>query len=567
MLVDPSQGEKLGMEEENKVGIPTWDLESLNWVTPVAIGFYDGATYRDFVLENEDDDVVWRFLCFLKEHYAGIKLFAHFASKYDNKFVLAALRRHDEGAKLEAGFLRLRWIGPNILFEDSFSLCPMSLERMNKMFGVEEKGIWDHRRTKLPWEMQEELVAFRGYLRTDCISLSHSLHQLCETLGTTFGQVPSISLATTSAKVFDKCFCPVSKIESNIEFEEFIRAADYGGRNEVYKRYGENINLYDIHWMYTSCYDVPVPIGKLRWIKPDINRGTIVEATVSVPKDWYIGPLPHKRNRKLIFGVGTWTDWFDIYDLRNAASMGVDMTLKRQLCCEEEPVLKGFGQFMGSLEGKGKDPFWKSFGISLSGKFGQSRWRDSIKFIDEIKDLRGCTPTDDKEEYFAFKEYAGKGAPYIRPLIYIRIRTEARIRHLKLLLLALETGDIFYCDTDSNHTTATLPTEDKVGGLVHLGKAERGYYIRQKLYGIIRGGRLDQKSAGYSDLKLSEEDFKNLLNGGKIEADISHIPSYRNILNNREVKLFYQGRKIKGDLGDSRMPIGNDTEPILLQEH
>ena len=555
------------MEEESKVGIPTWDLESINWVTPIAIGFYDGLSYIDFVKENEEDDVVWRFLCFLREKYQRIKLYAHFASKYDNKFVLASLRQHDETVKLEAGFLRLRWTGPNILFEDSFSLCPMSLERMNKMFGVEEKGKWDHSRTKKPWDMEEELIAFRAYLRTDCISLSHSIFQLCELLGVTFGQMPSISLATTSAKVFDKCFYPVDQIEPNIEFEEFIRSADYGGRNEVYKRYGENINIYDIHWMYTSCYNTPVPIGRLRWIKPDINRGTIAEATVKVPKDWYIGPLPHKLSGRLIFGVGTWTDWFDVVDLRNAVEMGVDITIRRQLSCEEEPILEGFRQFMSSLEGKGKDPFWKAFGLSLSGKFGQSRWRDSIRFYNEIKDFRGYTPTDGKEEYFSIKEFVGKGAPYIRPLIYIRIRTEARIRHLKILLKAMETGDVFYGDTDSCHTTSTLPTGTKVGELVQIGRAEKGYYVRQKLYGIIKDGRLEQKSAGYSDLKLTEEDFQKLLDDGYADIAISHLPSYRRVLSDKEVKLLHQGRRIKGDMGDSRKPVGNDTEPILLGEH
>lgn len=556
------------MEEVEKVGIPTWDLESIHWVTPIAIGFYDGLTYRDFIKENEDDDVVWRFLCHLRERYQGIKLFAHFASKYDNKFILATLRQHDEAVKLEAGFLRLRWVGPNILFEDSFSLCPMSLERMNKMFGVEEKGQWDHTRTKVPWDMAGELLVFREYLRTDCISLSHSVSRLCDALGTTFGQTPSISLATTAAKVFDKCFYPVNQIEPNIEFEEFIRAADYGGRNEIYKRYGENINLYDIHWMYTSCYDVPVPIGKLRWIKPNIDKGTIAEATVKIPKDWYVGPLPFKRKTGgLIFPVGIGTRWWDIKDLRNAAEMGVDLTIRRQLYCEEEPILKGFGEFVGTLEGRGKDQLWKPFGISLSGKFGQSRWRDSIRFIDEIKDLKGCTPADESEEYFSFKEYAGKGAPYIRPLIYVRIRTEARLRHLRLLMLALETGDIFYGDTDSIHTTSILPTGDGIGELVNFGKADRGYYIRQKFYGLIKGGRLDQKSAGYRDLKLSEEDFKRLLDSGYTVTEITHLPSYRKILSFNEVKLLRQSRKISGDLGDSRIPEGNDTRPIVLQEH
>jgi len=252
-------------------GIPTWDLETIHWVVPIAVGFFDGYNYQEFMKENEDDDVLWRFLSHLGNKYQGMRLYAHYASKFDNKFVLASLCKHGEAVRLEAGYLRLRWLGPNIVFEDSFPVVPMSLDKMNKMFGVEEKKKWTHTKTLPPWEMKE-LPAFREYLRTDCMSLSHSLFKLCEMLGMAFGQVPSISLSTTAAKVFDKCFYSVDDIEPNEEFEEFIRGAIYGGRNEVYKRYGENINMYDIHWMYTSCYNTPVPIGKLRWVKANIDR-------------------------------------------------------------------------------------------------------------------------------------------------------------------------------------------------------------------------------------------------------------------------------------------------------
>jgi hypothetical protein len=552
------------MIEETRGMIPTWDLESIHWTIPIAIGFFDGYIYREFIKEREDDDVVWRFLCFLDEKFQGIKLYAHYASRFDNKFILASLCQHGEVVKLEAGYMRLRWVRPNIVFEDSFSIIPMSLERMNKMFGVEEKGKWEHEKTKTPWEMGDELPIFKAYLKTDCISLSHSLYKLCEMLGMTFGQMPSISLATTSAKVFDKCFYPVEKIEPSEEFEEFIRKAIYGGRNEVYRRYGENINMYDIHWMYTSCYDTPVPIGKMRWIKPNIDKGTIGEATVKVPKDWYIGPLPKKVRKLLSFPVGEFTDWWDIRELKNAAEMGVDLTIKRQLYCEEEPVLKPFGEFISNLRKEGKTEFWKIFGLSLSGKFGQGRWRDSIQHISEIKNLEGYIPIDSREDYFSTKIYIGRRAPYIRPLISMRIRAEARIRHLKLILTAMKLGDIFYGDTDSLYTTALLPTGENVGDLVQIGKADRGYFIRQKLYATIQKGRLKQRSAGYSDLKLSEEDFKRLLVNESIDIESSYIASYRRTLSTREVQLLERGRQIKGDAGDSRIPMGNDSRPICL---
>lgn len=545
-------------------GIPTWDLESIHWTIPIAIGFYDGYNYKDFIKENEDDDIVWRFLCFLRDKQPGIKLYAHYASKFDNKFILATLSQRGEVVKLEAGFMRLRWVGPNIVFEDSFPIVPMSLSKMNQMFEVEDKGKWDHKKNLAPWNMGDSLQVFRTYLRTDCISLSNSLYKLCELLGTTFGQLPSLSMATTAAKVFDKCFYPVDQIEPNEDFEDFIRRAIYGGRNEVYRRYGESINMYDIHWMYTSCYDTPVPVGKLRWVKPDIDRGTLAEATVKVPKDWYIGPLPKRTRRALGFPVGEFTDWYDIRELRNAAEMGVDLTIRRQLHCEEEEVLEGFGNFVARLRGKGKDEFWKGFGISLSGKFGQGRWRDQTQHITEIKNLKGYTPLDDKEEYFSTKVYMGRRAPYIRPLIAMRVRAEARIRHLNLIREAIKQGDIFYGDTDSIYTKAVLPTGVNVGDLVYIGVADRGYFIKQKLYATIHKGKLKQRSAGYSDLKLSEEDFKALLEGKTLDIDTSYIQSYRKTLTAKEVKLLQAGRKLTGSMGDNRIAEGNDSRPVCL---
>jgi len=551
-------------EKDAPGGLPVFDIESIGWVHPIAVGFFDGYSYIEFIKTSEGTDVIWDFLSYLKENFRGGKLYAHCASKFDNKFLLASLCQHNEVVKLEAGLMRLRWKEPNITFEDSYPIVPMSLSKMNKMFGVEEKGEWEHEKGLSPWEMKGRLPTFKAYLKNDCLSLSHSLGKLCKLLGTTFGVMPSISLATTSAKVFDKCFYEVSNITPNEEFEDFIRGATYGGRNEVYKRYGENINLYDVKSMFVSCYDVPIPIGKMRWIKGDIDKGTIVEATVKVPRDWYIGPLPYRLRGRLIFPVGEFTSWWDIRELRNAIQLGVDIEIRRQLYCEEEPILKDFGEFVSKLRGGKEDDFWKMFGLSLSGKFGQSRWRDLIKHISEIGNMEGYTPLDDREEYFLTKEYLNRKAPYIKPAVSMRIRSEARIRHLKVLLSASQKGKVFYGDTDSIFTTANLLIGDKVGELIHLGKAERGYFIKQKLYAIIQKGRLRQKSAGYSDLKLDEEDFKKLLDGGDLDIEVSSLPPYKKTLKEKELKLLTHGRLVKGNLGDSRTSLGEDTEPICL---
>lgn len=546
-------------------GLPTFDIESVNWINPIAVGFYDGYNYHEFIRKSEEEDIIWEFLTYLKENCKGIKLYAHCASKYDSKFILSSLCQRKEVVRLELGLIRLRWVEPNITFEDSYLLCPMSLSKLNKMFEVEEKGEWKHEKHLKPWEMGESLSTFREYMKNDCLSLSHSLYRLCELLGYTFGAMPSVSLSTTAVKIFDKCFYDIRKIEPNEPYDEFIREAIYGGRNEVYRRYGEDIRMYDVKSMFVSCYDTPVPIGKMRWVKQNIDKGILAEATVKVPKDWYIGPLPYRLESSILaFPVGEFTSWWDMAELRFAASLGVDITIRRQLSCEEEPALEEFGKFISKLRGAKYDAYWKLFGLSLSGKFGQTRWRDIVKHVSELKDFKGFTPMDDREEYFTGKAYSNSRNPYIKPAISMRIRSEARIRHQRMILEALKSGDVFYSDTDSIFTTASLPIGEETGMLSFLGEAERGYFIRQKLYAVIQKGKLKQRSAGYSDSKLEEGDFKDLIGGKSKRIDIDALPSYPNILKKSEIALIERSRLIKGTFRSNRILEGNDSQPILL---
>jgi len=548
--------------------IPVFDIESTGWVNPIAVGFYDGYQYIEFLRESEEDDVLWKFLSFLKESYKGIKIYAHCSSKYDSKLVLASLHAHGETAVPEAGLIRLRWKETNICFEDSYLLLPMTLSNITKMFSVEEKEVWNHELGLRPWEMGDQLGVFRSYLKRDCLSLSKCLDEFCKDLSKNFNITPSISLSTTSVKAFDKVFYNVEDIHPNEDFEEFIRRAMYGGRNEVYKRYGENINMYDFHDMYTSCYDTPVPTGKMYWARPNLDAkdGALVEVTAKVPKDYYVGPLPFKLKGGLCFPVGEFSDWWDIEEVRNAVKQGCDITIRRQINCEKKVILSKFGDFVSTLRRRDlkKNYLWKMFGLSVSGKMGQSRWKDIIKYVDDVKDFEGYLPIDEDELYFQTKEYTKGRSPYIKPAVSMRIRSEARIRHLHFILEALKTGEVFYGDTDSIFTTADLRVGAAPGELEFLGRASRGYFIKQKLYAIIQKGKFSQKSAGYSDLRLDEEDFKSLLDGNNLELIEKVIAPVRSVIREKELELLERKRKIRGKGPESRISRGIDTKPICL---
>lgn len=549
------------------LGVPTYDIETVSWKVPISVGFFDGVNYHEFIKENEDDDVIWKFLSFVGENFPGIKIFAHCAASFDNKFVLAALCNRDEPLSLEAGLARLKWLGPDVTFMDSYLLIPMSLRKIGEMLEVGEKEQWDHNAQLKPWEMGDKLTAFKEYQRTDCILLSKAIHRLSEELGMNFGVVPSISISTTAVKAFDKYFYGLNQIDSNEQTESFIRAAIYGGRNEVYKRYGENINVYDINSMYVSCYDVPIPIGKMRWIKGDLNRGTLIEASVKVPTDLYIGPLPHHYRGRLVFPTGEFKDWWDARELKNAVdNFGVDVIIRRQLCADEVPVLKEFGSFVSKLRQTKLRRFWKIFGLSICGKFGQGRWRDVIHHSSEIKDFTGYSPLDKDENYFKTIQYVSGRNPYIKPAVAMRIRAEARIRHLNLLSDASKRGDVYYSDTDSIFTNATFPTSDEPGHLTNWEHAKRGYFIRPKLYGVVTKKSLIQRSAGYSDLKLNENDFKGLLEGTEIQTPYEELGGLARILKTQEVELLKRRRKVRASVGYGRVSIGDNTRPLQLPE-
>ena len=556
--------------------IPVYDLEAMNWTEIIAVGFFDGTDYHEFIKTSEEDDVVWKFLQFLRDNHKGIKLYAHNAAKYDAKFLLSKLQEKNCPVRLDAGLARLVWLKPRIIFEDSYVALPGSLKALSEGFNVSRKLEWEHEETEYPWVMPERSFStFRTYLKRDCISLSEVIEKYCEILLMNFGVTPSLTLALTSVKAFDKGFYPVSNINSNEEFELQIRAATYGGRNEVYKTYGENLNFYDARSMFMSCYDVPVPIGKLLWAVPNIDRGTLAYAKVKIPKDFYIGPLPYRDAdpRRLLFPVGELKErWWDTRLLKFATELGCDLKIIKQLRADEEPVLKNFGEYVYSLRmsdsSEAKSRLWKLFGLRLSGKFGQSRWQSRILHADNIKDYTGSYPIDENEEYHEFQVYMkGHRTPYIKPAISMRIRSEASIRHTKLLLEALRKGNIYYCDTDSVVCDTDLPTGKDLGDLKLVNRAVKGYFIQPKFYGYITNlGVLHQVTAGFRDFRLDEEDFKNLLNGKKsVEDSYLGLTNWRKILGGKQVARESRHRKISPKLGfRNRRLVKGNTKPIHL---
>ena len=555
----------------------TFDIETLGWDEPIAIGAFDGFHYEDFLKHSESDDIIWQFLCYLKEKVGPSRFYAHNAAYFDNRFILNSLVRHNQKISLEAGLGVLKWLDAGISFRDSFQLLRTSLAKACEIFNIEEKLNWDHESTKPIWKMSlDERRVFRSYLERDCRSLSKAYSAFAWELIRTFDiKEPGQTLAQTSLRIFDT-YHSLETIESNLEFDIQIRGSLYGARNEVYTRFGENINHYDIRSMYVSCYDAPVPVGKMNWVYPDMERGVIARAEVKVPEDMYLPPLPFHYNNKLVFPVGKFEGWWNMEELRYAEELGVKVHLKAQLDGELKPILDGFGKRISGLRRDSVGDIgrlWKLLGLQLVGKFAQSRSRTAIKHVDTIEDLEGSVPIDEGEQYVEVdRKMNGRLLGYIarvtKPAITSKIRAIARIRHHRVMMEALGLGDIYYCDTDSLFCDADLQVGPDAGDLSLIGVALKAFFIMNKFYGYTTPqGILRQKSSGFSGVKLTEDQFADLLKGKiiKMQNLSPNLSAPTDIIKGEEITSRVKFRTIRTPhTQQNRILDGGVTRPIVV---
>ena len=518
----------------------------------ISIGLYLPSGYREFTSFDAFLEVLGNLQGNAKRK-PRLMVYSHSMDNHQNKSLLHHLLTNtSHRVQFPEGVGQITWKDKNIIFTNAYSLLPTNLKTLHQAFGT---------------------FSLPGTLEGSCSALSEAITAWAELILTEFHTILSSTLATTSVKVLDNEFYPLKRIEGNIDFAQQIRAATYGMRNEIYRKYGENIYFYDVHNMFMSCYDVPVPIGRLQWTRPNIDRGTIAEAKVKVPLDMHLGPLPYRYHGQLCFPVGEFQSTWDIRELRNAVRLGCDISLIKQAEADEEPILDEFGKHVCDLRGEANKhlkKLWKQFGILLYGKFGQRKSRGTIKHITDmtLDEQDFSTPIlESDERYHSIPIKKAGRSPYKKPAISMRIRAEARIRHLDHLLAASKVGQLYYCDTDSVVCSSELETFDGPGELGYVDFAVRAYFIKQKFYGYVRpDGHLVQKTAGHSGKTLTAEKFHQLLNLQEVAVGDFRSCSWRDLFQTDPLEKIYQTSIILGkDPPRNRILEGDtDTIPISL---
>lgn len=512
------------------------DLESKDGPTqragftrPFMAGFYEGSEYTPFWDSHQTGEWDSRYWeqggCLdhlmrhvLSEENRGTHIYAHNAGRFDYLFLIPWLMNVGRG--LGYGFSILPMAsGIQVLdvvtdnkkagwrFLDSVRLIPMSLDKADKTFGGTGKSAVKGDGLNTPeWDRP----AWEDYNRDDCIKLYTVLEKFHTYIEETLGSEVGITAPSTSMKLFRRKY-QREDIQRHVQHHPFARESYFGGRVEVYRKAGKNLRYYDFNSSYPAAMLEPMPVGECVDVKGqppakflDAREFTgICKARVSVPESCNIPPLPFRVNDKLCFPVGEFEGVWDWAELELLSECGGTYDIQQSVWFHARPVFEPMVRELYAFRDKssaqyepGLAEIAKLMLNSLYGKYGMkpNRRKILIAGCDDIPVLaKPATGDPDSMVWYVDEE---TDAPYIIPQIASHVTALARARLWRNMYRVERDrlGSIYYCDTDSMLTDATLPSSTALGELKDEfpGKLLEGMFLAPKVYMIRDGAELEK---------------------------------------------------------------------------
>jgi len=501
-----------------------FDIETINWTEPYAVGlYYKDTKNKKIYKEFEDKNCILEFLeFFLTKKFRGNVCYAHNGGKFDFNFILKELfqNKYQDKYIIEPMRAASRIIQISIksysttettdgetkkeiehcwTLRDSMSLFPFSLKNVTKNFDVKhKKGDFDH--TSINWKNWKSLKSkWSPYLKDDCRGLYESLEKFEDYIidKFTINLKDNITLAQLALRVYRTNYLKYP-IACYSAIEDDIRKSYFGGRTEIFKVYGEDLNYYDVTSLYPDVMKKKyMPVGKpIKDANMSVSDFGVLKVTVTAPKDLNIPLLPVKsKTGKLIFPRGTWTGFYCSPELQKAEKLGYKIKVhfgyrfKRAIIFSEY-VDELFALKNSSKKGSVGYLVAKLLLNSLYGKFGQRRERQQMVIFPES--TIGLEPIDFYGDLPIYVKNTTSKAKHILPAIASFVTSYARVDLYEKCIEAAQAkgGNVYYCDTDSVVTDVKLDIGDQLGDLTdELPEGEgsgikEGIFLLPKMYGI-----------------------------------------------------------------------------------
>lgn len=430
----------------------------------------------------------------------------------------------------------------SITFLDSMNYAKMSVKKMGEVVKMnkfnfpfkDENGEDDFNHIPKDAAEWDQLLEYN--IRDTEITLKFMtfLNAAFENLGATVKS----TVASTAMSLFKNKYLDRTYIQNPEPVLLDILKSYYGGRTEAfYRGTFEQANYYDINSLYPSVmrdFEFPDPNSlrtsqrnSVEYIK--CFEG-VSDVTVFVPPQ-DIPILPAREDGKCKFGHGKLTGWYTHIELREAIKQGaVIMEVRKshiytKTCRPFKAYVEDLYAQRKLYKGDPMDVVIKLMLNSLYGKFGQ-RFLDKQNTVHadavSMKDIQTWSTFERVGDYFVYKQNA-RPSSFCIPIWATYVTAYARLRLLK----ALQSHDVYYCDTDSVITKDEIPTSGELGEFKLEMRIEEGIIVRPKFYAfkavptIVNG---ETKQLAYVKIKglklrLNYLEFIGLLHSPYVEFD------------------------------------------------
>jgi hypothetical protein len=547
------------------------DIESANWTQFLTIGWYNGDDFFHFEDMSEfldhcflaDEKILYahfggRFdfmfiieatvkrkdlkiismiprgsglLCFdvVKtewepiENRDNIELWAVYRRRYEqlSKELSKGALSNEQAQIKAANILRneykdvlFKLVEKKISFRDSSAILPFALRSLCESFDVA------HKKLEIDYESITEVTPeLLEYLEYDCrghyeVIEAYQKWSLIQMAG------PAYTMASQALKVFrtflDK---PIYSLKEDIDL--FVRRSYFGGRTEIFKPLFEptkrhkKIRCYDVNSLYPDVMRNNEFPTQFLYYTYNYTPGMMgfFEATVEVPKDMWVPPLPtvaevegyslndkgeykKKKSKKLIFPTGRFSGVWSSIELEYARSLGVKiLSVKKGAVFRSGGYI--FKDYIDTLYKMRLDAKRKNDGVgdiltkllmnSLYGRFGLNKDRTNLVF-DE-----GQPGVDFHTEFVIegnivrlMTEKVELNRTFTNVAVPAWVTSLSRIKMHKLYMQCGK--ELYYTDTDSLFTTKKLKESNKLGDVKLEYEREMACFILPKTY-ITQDGK------------------------------------------------------------------------------
>ena len=544
----------------------TFDIEANNWNEIYAIGYYiDQKIEIVKELHKSNDYFIKRFLDILPD---GI-YYAHNGSRYDFLFFLDYFGANN--VKFSCIFIHnapvkitFRYNDKSYEFRDSISILPSSLKKLTHSFNVA------HKKLELDYSIGIKDANFNQYFENDLLGLYEVLSECNLTDKLT---IASNCMAIYTKKFYTGKYPKMSRNDFNTD--NFFRRSYYGGRVELIKRYGINLNYYDVNSLYPYVmkeFEYPLPIknnyefsDKLYNDKLGIYYAKITAPDINIPL------LPYRFNKKLLFPIGNFEGVYTSNELLKAQKLGYKISeLSGFVFKETDFIFKDYVDYYYAIKkdsAGSKKEIAKLMLNSLYGKFGQRRIYTDMQLINinSIKNNVLYSSVVGSLILEQIKKY-NKYSNFLHSEIAAMITANARL-HLYSFIEKCGSDSVYYYDTDSLITNKTLKTSLELGDMKQENEIKEFIGLGAKLYAYTNSkGEIVMHSKGFRDLTYSA--FESAIQGdySKISSKFTGLSSFRNSFI-RHRKTFTTVNQIERHINthyNKRVLKGNTTIPIKV---